>query len=191
MFFSGIWIRLYLSLCQPLHEGSTQIFALFSCMFLSFFCSRIPLDQFIPWWSLLVITVVTLGNAESLHLVKDALGLQVGRFDGGPLLWSILPLVPLWQRFPYVKQETTTSWWFQIVAMIPALICFCFWMKLWSTRHLLWVPVLVLVSRKLSYGVGLHATLSSFTDGALSSFSYQMHSNNDVSLLQLFGGAQL
>ena len=67
------------------------------------------MDQFIPWWSLLVITVVALGNAESLHPVKDALGLQVGRFDGGPLLWSILRLVSLWQRFPYVKQETTTS----------------------------------------------------------------------------------
>lgn len=67
--------------------------ALMSLVHMTLPTPEIPLDQFIPWWSLLVITVVTLGNAESLHLVKDALGLQVGRFDGGPLLWSILCVI--------------------------------------------------------------------------------------------------
>ena len=53
-----------------------------------------PLDQFIPWWSLLVITAVAMINAESMNPVKRALGLQAGRFDGGPLIWSVLHL---WQ----------------------------------------------------------------------------------------------
>lgn len=56
--------------------------------------TRMPLDQFIPWWSLLVITAVAMINAESMNPVKRALGLQAGRFDGGPLIWSVLHL---WQ----------------------------------------------------------------------------------------------
>lgn len=67
--------------------------ALMSLMHMTIPAPEMPLDQFIPWWSLLVITAVAMINAESMNPVKRALGLQAGRFDGGPLIWSVLCVV--------------------------------------------------------------------------------------------------
>ena len=51
--------------------------------------SRMPLDDFVPWWSLFVILVAKVVGTEEM---RTALGLQAGRLDGGPLAWSILYL---------------------------------------------------------------------------------------------------
>lgn len=154
-------------------------------MSLSFFC-RIPLDQFIPWWSLLVITVVALGNAESP--VKDALGLQGGRFDGGPLLWSILWLVPLLATLStcsnllMVSNARASSWWLWF------LLCF-FKMKETVANASFRGPALVIASKNcpivwVCMSLYHHISQSSspkqrkwFTNGGFSSFPYLIHSN--------------
>ncbi|CAK8994341.1 unnamed protein product [Durusdinium trenchii] len=48
---------------------------------------EMPLDDFVPWWSLFVILVAKVVGTEEM---RTALGLQAGRLDGGPLAWSIL-----------------------------------------------------------------------------------------------------
>ena len=48
---------------------------------------ELPLGDFIPWWSLLVLGMIaTLGSSD----MRAEAGLTLGRMDGAPLLWSAI-----------------------------------------------------------------------------------------------------
>ena len=51
---------------------------------------ELPLGEFVPWWSVMVLAVTaSVGPAD----MRKAAGLQIGRLDGGPLLWSVICVV--------------------------------------------------------------------------------------------------
>ena len=61
--------------------------SLLSLVQMTFPSLELPLGEFIPWWSLLVLALVaTFGSTE---MRADA-GLILGRTDGGPLVWSAI-----------------------------------------------------------------------------------------------------
>ena len=51
---------------------------------------ELPLGEFVPWWSLLVLGLILVIGPEDM---RAAAGLRVGRINGGPLMWSAICMV--------------------------------------------------------------------------------------------------